>query len=79
MQVLADRIEAYWTHLQGVGTLENSLWGYDGTGMRVWLDALTIEATRVDSARDAYESLFESIYLRLDFYPLCKLTTRRLS
>jgi hypothetical protein len=26
MQLLADRIEAYWTHLHGVGTLENSLW-----------------------------------------------------
>lgn len=73
MQVLADRIEEYWTHLHGVGTLENSLWAYDGTGMRVWLDALTIEATRVDSTRDAYETVSESIYLRLDFYPLCKL------
>ncbi len=76
MQVLADRIEAYWTHLHGVGTLENSLWGYDGTGMRVWLDALTIEATRVDSARDAYETVTESIDLPLDFYPLCTSTLR---
>lgn len=41
--------------------------------MRVWLDALTIEATRVDAVKDAYESVKESIYLRLDFYPLCKL------
>jgi hypothetical protein len=72
MQVLADRIEAYWTHLHGVGTLENSLWGYDGSGMRVWLDALTIEATRVDDMKDAYLTVKESVHLRLDFYPLCE-------
>jgi hypothetical protein len=71
MQLLADRIEAYWTHLHGVGTLENSLWGYDGQGMRVWLDALTIESSRVDALRDTYETVKESVYLRLDFYPLC--------
>ncbi|KAK4690054.1 RAB6A-GEF complex partner protein 1, partial [Tremellales sp. Uapishka_1] len=70
MQVLADRIEAYWTHLHGVGTLENSLWGYDGKSMRVWLDALTIEATKVDSIKDTYESVEESVNLVLDFYPL---------
>jgi hypothetical protein len=72
MQLLADRIEAYWTHLHGVGTLENSLWGYDGQGMRVWLDALTIESSRVDTLRDTYETVKESVYLRLDFYPLCE-------
>ncbi len=71
MQILADRIETYWTHLHGVGTLENSLWGYDGSSMRIWLDALTIEATKVDTGKDAYESLKESVELRLDFYPLC--------
>ncbi|WVQ79751.1 hypothetical protein IAT38_001851 [Cryptococcus sp. DSM 104549] len=70
MQILADRIEAYWTHLHGVGTLENSLWGYDGLNMRIWLDALTIEATRVDLMSDAYENVEESVKLRLDFYPL---------
>ncbi|ORX38232.1 RIC1-domain-containing protein [Kockovaella imperatae] len=70
MQVLADRIEAYWTHLHGIGTLENSLWGYDGKGMRVWLDALTIEATKLDSTKDAYESVKESIYIPHEFYPL---------
>lgn len=77
MQVLADRIETYWTHLHGVGTLENSLWGYDGRSMRVWLDALTIEATRVDLNLDTYESVKESINLRLDFYPLCELIRMR--
>ncbi|PWN18420.1 RIC1-domain-containing protein [Microstroma glucosiphilum] len=46
MQILGDRIEYYWTHLQGIGTLENSLWGYDGTGIKLWLDALTIEQAR---------------------------------
>jgi hypothetical protein len=43
MQILGDQIEYYWTHLQGIGTLENSLWGYDGRGIKLWLDALTIE------------------------------------
>jgi hypothetical protein len=38
--------------------------------MRVWLDALTIEATRVDLEADSYESVQASIALRLDFYPL---------
>lgn len=72
LQVLADGIESYWTHLQGVGTLENSLWGYDGKRLRVWLDALTIEETKVDSAKDAYETVQESVSLSLDFYPLCE-------
>lgn len=76
MQVLADRIESYWTHLEGVGTLENSLWGYDGRNLRVWLDALTIEATRVDTDRDSYESVSESVSLRLDFYPLSLLVDK---
>ncbi|WWC63641.1 uncharacterized protein I303_106246 [Kwoniella dejecticola CBS 10117] len=70
MQILADRIEVYWTHLHGVATLENSLWGYDGQNVRVWLDALTIEATRVNSTSDSYEEVEESVKLRLDFYPL---------
>ncbi|KAE8270290.1 hypothetical protein A4X09_0g2059 [Tilletia walkeri] len=50
MQILADRIEYYWTHLQGIGSLENSLWGYDGHGIKLWLDALTIE--QVESTDD---------------------------
>ncbi|WVO14603.1 hypothetical protein L204_102239 [Cryptococcus depauperatus] len=70
LQVLADRIEAYWTHLHGVSALENSLWGYDGQDMRIWLDALTIEATRVDEHLNTYETVEESVKLRLDFYPL---------
>jgi hypothetical protein len=37
----------------------------------VWLDALTIESSRVDALRDTYETVKESVYLRLDFYPLC--------
>lgn len=71
MQVLADRIESYWTHLDGIGTLENSLWGYDGANMRVWLDALTIEPGRTDESQDAYDTVKESVTLQLDFYPLC--------
>ena len=72
MQILADRIEFCWIHLRGVGALENSLWGYDGRGIRVWLDALTIEAVAIDEKRDAYVRVNESVNIPLDFYPLCK-------
>jgi hypothetical protein len=70
MQVLADHIESYWTHLSGISTLENSLWGYDGSSIRVWLDALTVEATVVNSETDAYVTVQESVKLDVDFYPL---------
>ena len=72
MQILADRIEFCWIHLHGIGTLENSLWGYDGKGIRVWLDALTIENGTVDRQQDVYESVQESVFIPLDFYPLCE-------
>lgn len=67
---MADRVEFYWTHLRGIGTLENSLWAWDGAKIRVWLDALTIEKVRVDAKRDAYETVRESVSMPLDFYPL---------
>ncbi|KZV80378.1 RIC1-domain-containing protein [Exidia glandulosa HHB12029] len=73
MQILADRVEFCWIHLRGVGALENSLWGYDGRGIRVWLDALTIEAVAIDEKRDAYERVNESVNIPLDFYPLSVL------
>lgn len=72
MQILADKIEFCWIHLAGIGALENSLWGYDGTGVRVWLDALTIEAALVDEELDAYHSVQESVNIPLNFYPLCE-------
>ena len=68
--MLSRSIEFYWTHLSGIGTLENSLWGWDGSRIRIWLDALTIEKTKLDVARDAYESVTESVGIPLDFYPL---------
>ena len=43
MQILADRIEFCWIHLRGIAALENSLWAFDGKGIRVWLNALAIE------------------------------------
>lgn len=48
------------------------MWGFDGSGMRVWLDALTIEATKVDTVKDAYEIIKESLRIKLDFHPLCE-------
>lgn len=79
MQILGDRIEYYWTHLQGVGTLENSLWGYDGRGIKLWLDALTIEQADIineheeEDDKPEYRTIDESLSIPLDFYPLCVL------
>ena len=77
MQILADRIEFCWIHLRGIGTLENSLWGYDGQSMRVWLNALAIESSpQLDDAE--HEDVNESVNIPLDFYPLCKVSTQDL-
>ena len=75
LQLLSSSIEFFWTHLSGIGTLENSLWGYDGISrkIQIWLDALTIEKVRVDRKRDVYESVRESVGVELDFYPLAVL------
>jgi hypothetical protein len=73
LQILAEQIEFYWTHLSGIGTLENSLWGWNGKEILIWLDALTIEKVRVDEERDTYESVSESAAIVLEFYPLGEL------
>lgn len=76
MQILADRIEFCWIHLRGIGTLENSLWGYDGQGIRVWLNALAIESvpapTETDDGSETLDRVKESVNIPLEFYPLCK-------
>ncbi|KIJ21502.1 hypothetical protein PAXINDRAFT_95072 [Paxillus involutus ATCC 200175] len=71
MQIFADRIEFCWIHLRGIGALENSLWGYDGQGIRVWLNALAIEPP--SSPDEAPQSVKESVNIPLDFYPLSVL------
>lgn len=73
MQILADRIEFYWTHLTGIGTLENSLWGWDGEQIRVWLNALTIDASKLADrvSQGELETVEESLAIPIDFYPLC--------
>ena len=71
MQIFADRIEFCWIHLRGIGALENSLWGYDGQGIRVWLNALAIEAP-ASASSEASASVKESVNIPLDFYPLCE-------
>ena len=75
MQILADRIEFCWIHLRGIGTLENSLWGYDGQGIRVWLNALAIESVQLQTEDGdvSSDNVKESVNIPLDFYPLCKL------
>lgn len=69
MQVLADRTEFYWTHLSGIGALENSLWAWDGKTIRIWLNALTIETSTTAGKRPA--AVKESVAIVPDFYPLC--------
>lgn len=81
MQILADRIEFCWIHLEGIGTLENSLWGYDGRGIRLWLDALTLETPLGSTdtggqVAESPESIQESVNIPLSFYPLCKFKLR---
>ncbi|CAD6885222.1 unnamed protein product [Tilletia laevis] len=66
MQILADRIEYYWTHLQGIGSLENSLWGYDGHGIKLWLDALTIEQAEYVGDEDGTSSSAGDVESRPD-------------
>jgi len=72
MQIFADRIEFCWIHLRGIGALENSLWGYDGQGIRVWLNALAIESPQSDDPNHQ-ENVKESVNIPLDFYPLSVL------
>lgn len=71
MQIFADRIEFCWIHLRGINALENSLWAYDGQGIRVWLNALAIESPRADD--EPQECVKESVNIPLDFYPLSVL------
>ncbi|KAL7285751.1 hypothetical protein ACG7TL_000860 [Trametes sanguinea] len=77
MQILADQIEFCWIHLRGIGTLENSLWGYDGQGIRVWLNALAIEsapsAADGEDGQTPTDNVKESVKIPLDFYPLSVL------
>lgn len=78
-QVLADRVESYWTHLSGIGTLENSLWAWDGERLRVWLDALTVDRVETGAAKGeekGYKRVGESVSIPLDFYPLCEFDVR---
>ncbi|KAG2156509.1 RIC1-domain-containing protein [Suillus bovinus] len=70
MQIFAERIEFCWIHLRGIGALENSLWGYDGQNMRVWLNALAIKSSE---STDEPSSVKESVSIPLDFYPLSVL------
>lgn len=73
MQILANLIEFYWIHSRGIGALENSLWGYDGHNVCVWLDALTIDGNADDDTpKEKSEVVHESVTFSLDFYPLCE-------
>ncbi|PPQ63714.1 hypothetical protein CVT24_004294 [Panaeolus cyanescens] len=71
IHVLANRIEFCWIHLRGIGALENSLWAYDASGIRVWLNALSIESPPAQNSEP--DNVQESVKIPLDFYPLSVL------
>jgi len=73
MQIFADRIEFCWIHLRGIAALENSLWAFDGKGIRVWLNALAIETSTSQDQSEIQESVKESVNIPLEFYPLSVL------
>ncbi|KAJ4499107.1 RIC1-domain-containing protein [Lentinula lateritia] len=73
MQIFAERIEFCWIHLRGIAALENSLWAFDGRGIRVWLNALAIEAPATQDQNENPESVKESVNIPLEFYPLSVL------
>ncbi|KAE9385994.1 RIC1-domain-containing protein, partial [Gymnopus androsaceus JB14] len=73
MQIFADRIEFCWIHLRGIAALENSLWAFDGKGIRVWLNALAIETPATQDQNEIQESVKESVSIPLEFYPLSVL------
>ena len=60
--------------MRGVGALENSLWGFDGEALRIWLDALTITSQAETTLH--VDSVVENVRLPLEFYPLCRLVDR---
>ncbi|GAW09214.1 RIC1-domain-containing protein [Lentinula edodes] len=69
MQIFAERIEFCWIHLRGIAALENSLWAFDGRGIRVWLNALAIEAPATQDQNENPECVKESVNIPLEFYP----------
>ncbi|PFH54758.1 hypothetical protein AMATHDRAFT_72525 [Amanita thiersii Skay4041] len=73
IHVFAERVEFCWIHLRGIGALENSLWAFDGTALRVWLNALSIESSRSQVLENGTTDVKESVKIPLDFYPLSVL------
>jgi len=53
--------------------LENSLWAYDALGIRVWLNALSLEPH--DNEDASIKDVKENVRIPLDFYPLCRKAT----
>ena len=71
--MFADRVEFCWIHLRGIGALENSLWAFDGKGLRVWLNALALESPSPQQRANGNSvDVQESVKIPLDFYPLCE-------
>ena len=72
LQILHDYVETYWTNLQGRDTLHNSLWGFDGDAVRVWIDVLALGSsdTTGDCGIDAHA------VIPISTYPLSILLSR---
>ncbi|KAG0145186.1 hypothetical protein CROQUDRAFT_658980 [Cronartium quercuum f. sp. fusiforme G11] len=80
LQILADHIEFYWAGrqlAQSRGTLMNSLWGWDGKQIWVWLDALTIEEGLLtldeQDQSKGYAVVQGTLTIPLTFHPLSVL------
>lgn len=79
LQILADHIEFYWAGRQSdqnKNTLANSLWGWDGKKIWVWLDALRIEDSRLavdQQESDGYAAVEGNLTIPLSFHPLGEL------
>ncbi|KAH9821094.1 RIC1-domain-containing protein [Melampsora americana] len=79
LQILADRIEFYWAGRQSdqnKNTLANSLWGWDGSKIWVWLDALRIEDSQLTVDQqdgDGYAAVEGNLTIPLSFHPLAVL------
>lgn len=74
LQILHDCVETYWTNLQGRDTLHNSLWGFDGSDIRVWLDVLSLGGS--DAAGDC--GIDAHAVVPAHAYPLTILLSRAL-
>lgn len=72
--MLATRVEFFWVSKsdERISYLWNSLWAFDGSGVKVWTNLL-VEDGEDGSKKTSWknsDTFKESIYMDLNFYPL---------